>query len=87
MAGNGDVRWRKLDRYDPLRDPEEVYLTIRGWLTSGKVRNVSEGVRRYLEKKLKDATSEGTVRVWYYEGRKLWNAHEPPAYSERNPTA
>ena len=32
---------RKPDAYDPLRDPEEVYLI------SGEVRQVSEGVRRY----------------------------------------
>ncbi len=80
---------RKPDAYEPLRDPEEVYLIIRDWHSSGEVRKVSEGVRRYMKERLKvgDKTPEATVRHWYYKGKETWNAHEAPAHSEKVSTA
>ena len=61
--------WKK---YDPIRDPENVYCEIQQWIDAGKVNGPSEGARLYIKKVLKDRDAkEDTVRGWFKEGRKI----------------
>lgn len=61
-------KWAKVR--DPLKDPENVYWQIQHRIDTGKVAGPTAGVRRYIEKVLKDPKAKDeTVRDWFKKGR------------------
>jgi hypothetical protein len=73
----GFDRLHTMESYDYDRDPEVIFETITTWITSGEVKNVAEGARRYVDEVLGGIGDPDTVRKAFYKGRKQWKLPEP----------
>lgn len=63
-----------METYDHDHDPAVIFETINTWIMDGKVKNPTEGARRYHAEQWKGAGDPDSVRKAFYKGRDLTNA-------------